>query len=52
MYSKYFSNKTIALYPNKTKVNNFIKKIKQIFPKFTNLNSYNLITKMHPIIKS
>jgi hypothetical protein len=52
IYSNYSGDKTIALYPDKIKVNGFIKTLKQIFQKSTNLNSYNLITKINFIIRS
>lgn len=51
IYSSHFSNEAIALYPNKTKINNLIKMLKQIFRKSKNLNSYNLIIKINYIVK-
>lgn len=52
MYTSYLDTAGIALYPDKAKVNNFIKTIKRIFKKSTNLNSYSLIAKINPIISS
>lgn len=41
----------IALYPNKHNVLTFIDKIKEIFKVSQNLDSYNLIAKLYPMIK-
>lgn len=41
----------IALYPNKKKMHSFIAKIKFIFKKSNNLDAYNLITKLNPILR-
>lgn len=41
----------IALYPNKEKVRNFIRKLSQIFSNSNNLSAVELITKLNPIIR-
>lgn len=41
----------IALYPNKVKVRNFIKKLSSIFRASNNLTAAELITKLNPIIR-
>jgi hypothetical protein len=41
----------IALYPNKVKVINFIKKLKEIVKESQNLTAVELITKLNPIIR-
>jgi RNA-directed DNA polymerase len=41
----------IALYPNKEKVRNFIRKLYQIFASSNNLSAVELITKLNPIIR-
>jgi len=51
IYSNHIGNRAIALYVNNIKVNDLIKTLKQIFQKSTNLNSYNLITKINFIIR-
>jgi RNA-directed DNA polymerase len=49
-YSKGYTG-GIALYPNKEKVRNFIRKLKSIFDSSNNLSSVELITKLNPIIR-
>lgn len=51
MYSNYANSRAIALYPEKSKVNNLIKKLKNIFVKSSNLDAYNLIAKLNPILR-
>ena len=51
MYSNHINSRAIALYPEKSKVNNLIKKLKHIFAKSSNLVAYNLIAKLNPILK-
>lgn len=41
----------IVLYPNKEKVYDFIHKLKALFKKVQNLNGYNLIFQVNPILK-
>lgn len=50
-YKQHAGGWGIAFYPNKTKVLVFIKKLKQIFYKSQNLDSYNLIAYLNPIIR-
>lgn len=50
-YSRHAGSRGIALYPNKEKVNNFINKIKFIFKKSNNLDAYNLIAKLNPVLR-
>jgi RNA-directed DNA polymerase len=50
-YSQHAGSRGIALYPNKEKVNKFINKIKHIFKKSNNLDAYNLIAKLNPILR-
>ncbi len=50
-YNQHAGSRGIALYPNKEKVNKFINKIKLIFKKSNNLNAYNLIAKLNPILR-
>jgi hypothetical protein len=40
----------IALYPNKNKVREIIKRCKDIFQKNTNLSAVELISKLNPVI--
>lgn len=49
--TRYFINSVVAIYPNKEKVLLFIKKLKYIFDISQNLNSYQLIKKLNPIIR-
>ena len=51
MYSNHVNSRAIALYPEKSKVNNLIKKLKYIFAKSSNLDAYSLIAKLNPILK-
>ena len=50
-YSQHAGSRGIALYPNKEKVNNFINKIKLIFKRSNNLDAYNLIAKLNPVLR-
>lgn len=50
-YHNHAGSRGIALYPNKTKVLSFIEKLKLIFKKSMNLDAYNLITKLNPILR-
>ena len=50
-YSQHAGSKCIALYPNKEKVHDCISKIKFIIKKSNNLDAYNLITKLNPILR-
>lgn len=50
-YTQHAGSRGIALYPNKTKVLAFIDKIRHIFKKSQNLDSYNLIAILNPIIR-
>lgn len=50
-YSRHAGSHGIALYPNKVKMHNFIAKIKFIFKKSNNLDAYNLIAKLNPILR-
>lgn len=52
MYSNHVGSRAIALYPDKSKVNNIINKLKRIFKKSSNLDAYNLISKLNPCLKS
>ena len=50
-YTHHAGSRGIALYPNKKKMHNFIAKIKFIFKKSNNLDAYNLIAKLNPILR-
>lgn len=50
-YTRHAGSRGIALYPNKKKMHNFITKIKFIFKKSNNLDAYNLIAKLNPILR-
>lgn len=50
-YTHHAGSRGIALYPNKKKMHNFIAKIKFIFKKSNNLDAYNLIVKLNPILR-
>lgn len=41
----------IALYPNRIKVNNFIRKLKAVFNTSQNLSAIELISKINPLIR-
>jgi RNA-directed DNA polymerase len=51
MYTNHVGSRAIALYPEKAKVNNLIKKLKHIFTKSSNLDAYNLIAKLNPCLR-
>lgn len=51
MYSNHANSRAIALYPEKSKVNNLINKLKHIFAKSSNLDAYNLIAKLNSILR-
>ena len=50
-YTHHAGSRGIALYPNKKKMHSFIAKIKFIFKKSNNLDAYNLIAKLNPILR-
>lgn len=50
-YTDHAGSRGIALYPNKDKVIKFIDKLKFIFKKSQNLDAYNLIAKLNPILR-
>ena len=50
-YTHHAGSRGIALYPNKKKMHEFIHKIKFIFTKSQNLDAYNLIAKLNPILR-
>lgn len=50
-YNQHAENRGIAIYPNKDKVIKFIDKVKFIFKRSQNLNAFNLIAKLNPIIR-
>ena len=50
-YTRHAGSRGIALYPNKEKVQDFIAKIKILFNKSNNLDAYNLIAKLNPILR-
>jgi RNA-directed DNA polymerase len=50
MYNNYVGSRAIALYPDKSKVNDLIKKLKNNFKKSSNLDAYNLIAKLNPCL--
>lgn len=50
-YPHHVNFRGIALYPNKKKVHEFIRKIKFMFNKSDNLDAYNLIAKLNPILR-
>lgn len=50
-FENHAGSRGIALYPNKNKVLNIIKKMKSIFDAEQNSDAYNLITKLNPIIR-
>lgn len=45
------NNEAMAIYPNRSKVISFIHKVKDIFKNSQNLDSYNLISKLNPILR-
>lgn len=51
MYSNCVGSRVIALYPDKFKVNDLIRKFKQIFKKSSNLDASNLIAKLNPCLR-
>ena len=51
MYRNHVGSRAIALYPDKSKVNSLIKKLKCIFDKSSNLDAYNLIAKLNPCLR-
>jgi hypothetical protein len=51
MYSNHVGSRAIALYPDKSKVNDLIKKLKNTFKKFSNIDAYSLITKLNPRLR-
>ena len=51
MYTNHVGSRAIALYPEKSKVNNLIKKLKHIFTKSSNLDAYNLIAILNPCLR-
>lgn len=51
MYSNHVNSRAIVLYPEKSKVNNLINKLKHIFAKSSNLDAYNLIAKLNSILR-
>ena len=51
MYSNHVGSRGIVLYPDKSKVNALIRKLKQIFKKSFNLDAYNLIAKVNPCLR-
>lgn len=51
MYTRHVGSRAIALYPDKSKVNSLINKLKHIFKKSSNLNAYNLISKLNPCLR-
>lgn len=51
MYSNHINFRAIALYPEKSKVNNLIKNLKNIFARYSNLDAYNLIAKLNPRLR-
>ena len=50
-YTCHAGSRGIALYPNKKKMHSFIAKIKFIFKKSNNLDAYNLIARLNPILR-
>ena len=50
-YTQHSGSRGIALYPNKEKMLEFINKIKVIFRRSNNLDAYNLIAKLNPILR-
>lgn len=50
-YSNHANDRGIALYPNRDKVLNIIKRIKNIFKESQNSTAYTLIAKLNPIIR-
>ena len=50
-YSQHAGSRGIALYPNKKKVFEVIQRIKLIFKVSKNLDAYNLIVKLNPVIR-
>lgn len=51
MYTAYAGGRGIALYPDKSKVNKIIDKVKRIMARSGNLSSYNLIAKLNPVLR-
>ena len=51
MYSNHVGSRAIALYPDKSKVNSLIRKLKRIFKKSSNLHAYNLVAKLNPCLR-
>ena len=50
-FEQHAGSRGIALYPNKNKVLNIIKKMKSIFDAEQNSDAYNLIAKLNPVIR-
>lgn len=50
-YTQHSGSRGIALYPDKKKMHQFINRIKGIFRKSKNLDAYNLIAKLNPILR-
>jgi len=50
-YTHHAGSRGIALYPNKVKVLAFIDKIKNVFVRSQNLDAYNLIAKLNPMLR-
>lgn len=50
-YKDHAGDRGIALYPNKTKMLTFIDKVRRIFKRSQNLDSYNLIAILNPILR-
>ena len=50
-YTHYAGSRGIAVYPNRKKVLDVIRRIKFIFKVSSNFNAYNLIAKLNPIIR-
>ena len=51
MYTNHVGSRAIALYPDKSKVNSLIRKLKRVFKKSSNLDAYNLIAKLNPCLR-
>ena len=50
-YTSHAGSRGLALYPNKKNMHSVIAKIKFIFKKSNNLDAYNLIVKLNPILR-
>jgi hypothetical protein len=51
MWTNNSGDRAIACYPNKEQKQSFIRSLKHIFMKSQNLDAYNLIAKLNPIIR-